>query len=442
MKSKPSETTPLPAFETLAPAAGGAGALSVALAGYGRRGEELLDALACVDGVRVAAVADIWPWRRDMARDRMRALRRDIRTYETLGELLSAEGGRVDAVLVATPDWLHANHLADCLNAGKHVYCEGELADGVEKARAVVTLARGKRLMLQGGHQRRSNPRYIHAFERVCRESQALGRVTHAYAQWHRGQMPLRAVPPRFALSAESLTRHGYDGMEPFLNWEAFRRYGPGSAAARLGQKLDVMRWFWRAEPVSVSALAGHDGCGYETPDSLMALFTFRLAATGECVRGYVQVLSTSGRGSSYEQFMGENAALTIAEVVACGDSVQPEYGRIMQDDAMRAQCWNPHIRAGRILPRRAPPELEQEAARPVVDTRVSPNAPGWPLPVRLGKPAVQPHLENFAAAVRDGAALADPPEQAFANWVAVEGALRSAAARAPVDFTARDFQV
>ena len=111
----------LPTFQTLATPSKSGDALSVALVGYGRRGEELLDVLTRVDGVHIAAVADIWPWRRDVAHNRMRARKRDIRVYETLGELLAEEGERVDAVIVATPDWLHANHVTDCLTADKHV---------------------------------------------------------------------------------------------------------------------------------------------------------------------------------------------------------------------------------------------------------------------------------------------------------------------------------
>lgn len=431
-------TGTLPAFQTLAREERIDNSVSVALVGYGRRGEEVLDALARVPGVHVAAVADIWPWRLQLAQDRMRALRRSMRVYETLGELLEAEGTRVDAVVVATPDWQHANHVSACLKAGKHVYCEGELADSLDKARELVRLAREKKLMLLGGHQRRSNPRYIHAFEAVCRAGGALGRITHAYAQWHRGAAPLRAVPQRLALAVEALNRHGYEDMAEFQNWEWHRRYGLGGAAALVGQKVDLMRWLWQAEPISVSALAGFDGLGRETPDSLMALFTFELPE-GVRVRGYVQVLSQCSRGGSYEQFMGEHSALTIAEVAACGNAVQPEEDKLLGVDELRAAVWDPNVKAGRILPRREPPELDKKQAV-VVDSRVSPNAPGWPLPIRLDKPPLQPHLENFAAAVRGEAALRDPPEQAFANLVAVEGALKSAAARAPVDFQARDF--
>lgn len=430
-------TTGLPVFQTLAQGERIERCVSVALVGYGRRGEELADALWRVPGARLVAVADIWPWRRELAAGRMRALRRPVRLYETAEELLAAEGGRVDAVIVATPDWQHANHVEACLAAGKHVSCEGELADGAERAKGLVRLARERLLLLQGGHQRRSNPRYVHAFEKVCRRDGALGRVTHAYAQWHRAYEPLRALPERLAVSEESLARFGYPGMEAFLNWEWFRRYGAGPCGAHTGQKLDLMRWFWDAEPESVSAEGGRDRYGRENADNLMAMFTFR-KPDGERVRGYIQVLSGVSRGGSYEQFMGEYAALTIAEVAACGDAVQPEEERVLKTPPVRQVYWDPFVRAGDILPLREPPKLPQEDV--VVDSRVSKNAPGWPLPFRLDKPALQPHVENFVAAVRGETALADPGEQAYANLVGLEGALRAARERRAVDFTPQDF--
>jgi len=199
-------------------------AVSLALVGYGNRGEELADAIDRLSGVRLVAVADVWPWRLALAEKRRQARGAACRTYRTIGDLLRAEEARVDAVIVATPDWQHADHVSECLRAGKHVYCEGELANSLEKARELVALARGSGCLVQGGHQRRSNPRYRHAVEVVCRRAQGLGRVTHAYAQWHRGAAPFRAVSPRLSMPTQELEALGYKSMEAFLNWEWFSR--------------------------------------------------------------------------------------------------------------------------------------------------------------------------------------------------------------------------
>ena len=41
--------------------------------------------------------------------------------------------------------------------------------------------------MLQIGHQRRSNPHYLHLRDKILGERKLAGRITHLYGQWHRG---------------------------------------------------------------------------------------------------------------------------------------------------------------------------------------------------------------------------------------------------------------
>jgi len=47
-----------------------------------------------------------------------------------------------DAVIVATPDWMHAEHSIACLEAGLHVYCEKEMSNDLEKAKQMVIAAK------------------------------------------------------------------------------------------------------------------------------------------------------------------------------------------------------------------------------------------------------------------------------------------------------------
>ena len=67
----------------------------------------------------------------------------------------------LDAVIIATPDFWHAEQTIACLKAGLHVYCEKEMSNTLEGARKMVQAAKQTGKLLQIGHQRRSNPRYI-----------------------------------------------------------------------------------------------------------------------------------------------------------------------------------------------------------------------------------------------------------------------------------------
>jgi predicted dehydrogenase len=106
--------------------------------------------------------------------------------------MLEKEKG-VDAVVVATPDHIHAVASIAAIKAGKHVYCEKPLTRTVFEARAVAKAAREAKVATQMGNQGM-------AFEgnRLIAEWLADGaigpvREVHVWSDrpTHRGKMPL-----------------------------------------------------------------------------------------------------------------------------------------------------------------------------------------------------------------------------------------------------------
>ncbi len=69
-------------------------------------------------------------------------------------------------VLIATPDFWHAPMTNTCLKAGLHVYCEKMMSNTIDGARSMVRTMRETGKLLQIGHQRRSNPRYLFTLNR------------------------------------------------------------------------------------------------------------------------------------------------------------------------------------------------------------------------------------------------------------------------------------
>jgi predicted dehydrogenase len=427
------KSTALPIFKNLVPNERIGKSISVALVGYGRQGELIIDALPRIPGVHIAAIADIWPWRRELAKNRLRALRLAPNLYETLDEMLDAEGDKIDAVIIATPDWQHVNHVSACLKANKHVYCDGEISDNSVKAQELVTFAGEKELLVQCGHQRRSNPSYVYVFEKLNHDNKIPGVVTHAYTQWHRSITPLIHVPNRIAMSIADLQRHGYENMEQLLNWEWFTRFGLGDVAYRTGQKIDLLRWFWNAEPCSVTAIGGNDYYNRQAPDCLMSIFTFKLP-TGEIRRGYVQVLSTNSSGGDVEKFGATRSLLHTSEIpsrfkLIC---VRPSYPYF--DDGKVYERVRTLIKYGMLLsPKKAPPP--EFTGKVSIDMRCEqPEITELLLPFQTTTPPILPHLENFISAIRDSAKLRDPIEQATKNLIALEAAVQSARERRTID--------
>ena len=162
--------------------------VEIALVGAGEQGRHLMADCLKIPGVRFRAVCDIWPYHQTYSSNVLKRHGQPVNVYEDYRQMLQKER-TLTAVIVATPDWMHAEQAIGCLKAGKHVYCEKAMAPNPADAAAMVRAARETGRLLQIGTHRRSSPMYQHA-RKLIQEDKILGRVTNAYAQWNR---PLRA---------------------------------------------------------------------------------------------------------------------------------------------------------------------------------------------------------------------------------------------------------
>ena len=409
--------------------------INVAMIGFGAEGKVLAASLVRIPGVRVRAVCDIWKFEQQRAKAFFKGYGHAVTTYEDYREMLEKEDKNIDAVVVATPDWMHCEHTCACLRAGKHVYCEKEMSNRLELAAEMCRVQKETGKLLQIGHQRRSNPRYRHCFEHVVPEM--LGRVTTAYAQWNRTLAPFFSYkkPPK----QEVLTKYGYTNPEQFHNWRWFYKYGGGSMVDLGSHQIDLFIWAWGVPPSSVTAIGGKDAFDppREAYDRMYCIYEFKMP-DGTKNEAIYQVISSNARGGFYEQFMGVNASLTIAEISARGNTVQRE----LRQGGLSEAEWQKFIDKGWILPTEGD-KVKKEVTKDIaVDTRISAQANGNQLAVEMNKPAHMPHLENFFAACRHGAALNCPAELAYESAVAVLAANKSADSRAKYVFKPEEFKV
>ena len=409
--------------------------INVALIGFGAEARVLSASLVRIPGVRVRAVCDIWKFQQQQAKQFFKSYGHDVNTYEDYRDMLAKEDKNIDAVVVATPDWMHCEHTCACLRAGKHVYCEKEMSNKLEQAAEMCRVQQETGKLLQIGHQRRSNPRYRHCFENIV--PNMLGRVTTAYAQWNRTLAPFFSVkrPPKQNI----LTKYGYENPEQYLNWRWFYKYGGGSMVDLGSHQIDLFIWAWGVPPSSVTAIGGKDA--FNPPrmayDRVMCLYEFQMP-DGTKNEAYYLFFSSIARGGFYEQFMGVNASLTIAEISARGNTVQRE----LRAGGLTDQQWQTFIDKGWILPAEGD-KIKKEVTKDIaVDTRISAQANGNPLAVTMNKPAHMPHLENFFAACRHGAKLNCPAELAYESAVAVLAANVSADSHQTHYFKPEDFKV
>src|SRR5437016_5023894 len=118
-------------------AAGPAGVLGandrirVGFIGAGDRGMELLYHVRACANTEVAAFSDVYSLRLAKAQSAVPAAAAH-RDYRRL-----LDDPSIDAVVIATPQHLHAEHFCASLAAGKHVYVEKTMAFTVEHAKAM-----------------------------------------------------------------------------------------------------------------------------------------------------------------------------------------------------------------------------------------------------------------------------------------------------------------
>ncbi|HPW17035.1 MAG TPA: Gfo/Idh/MocA family oxidoreductase [Candidatus Aminicenantes bacterium] len=403
--------------------------IRVAVIGCGAQGRVLVEAMLRIPSVRIAALCDIWSYSRQYTANYIKKYGQAASVYEDYRELLAAEKD-LDAAVVATPDWVHAEHTIACLRRGLAVYCEKEMANSLDQARSMVQAARETGKPLQIGHQRRSNPRYIHAIDKLIREKGLLGRVTVAYAQWNRAKADLLGWPEKYAIDQATLDKYGYGSMTEFRNWRLYKKYGGGPMVDLGSHQIDLFSWVHGAPPKSVVASGGLDFYrGWEWYDNVMAIYEFETKQG--TARAFYQVQTTTQHGGFYETFMGENGSLVLSEI--------PERGNWAMREP-HAPEWDSLAKAGLLQSEAAP--IRKSATKNIyVDVRVTAEAGRWPLPVELAKPAHQPHLENFFDAVRSGGPLNCPAELAYESCVAVLKANEAVKARRVMEFRPEQFK-
>jgi len=483
----------------------GVDTLNVGIIGAGNQAY-VLTIVNCVKipGVQMRAVCDIWPRRRIRIARALKEYEQQANEYVDYREMLSAETD-LDAVIVATPDWVHAEHTVACLEAGRHVYCEKEMSNDLGKARQMVQAARRTGKLLQIGHQRRSNPRYHRALEYV-EALRAVGRITHVRGQWNRDH-PLWTEPPKgMRPDDEVLGEYGYDTIDRLANWRWYRKFSGGAIADLGSHQIDVFHWFLHALPKSVAAFGGSDNYQFafkphtsndieewqewriasrdiEWYDNILAVYQwdYTLAGRTTTVLGHYQICSTTSHGWFSEAFIGTEGSLVISESAGkggirrehhvpmmqwerdIGQAVRNRYAKLpdlenevvaqkTQIEAQRKEIEKLKARLAATsrptAPETRPAGSDEEKKAEEDEVKIGHTVPDpgryYP-PIPPAWPAKtehMPHLENFFGAIRGTCELNCPAEVGYETAVSVLRANDALEAGRPIELRAEDYKV
>jgi len=216
---------------------------------------------ACADaGANIVALCDV-DW--DRAAGTFKRFP-DARKYKSCIEMLDKEGKNIDAVIVATPDHMHAVASMAAMKRGKHVYCQKPLTRLVSEARAMTEAARKYKIVSQMGNQGHSGDGVRDICEWIW--AGVIGEVKEVHAWTNRPIWPQGIdrpegedpVPPTLDWSlwiGPAPMRPYKKGVYNPFSWRGWWDFGGGALADMACHVLDPVFWALKLKyPTSVEA--------------------------------------------------------------------------------------------------------------------------------------------------------------------------------------------
>ncbi|MDZ7637207.1 MAG: Gfo/Idh/MocA family oxidoreductase [Bryobacterales bacterium] len=273
-------------------------AVTVGLLGSGNRGSYVAQLLAKNTPARVTALCDV-------VEDHMAKAAKQIGVegaafHKDYRRLLESD---VDAVIIATPVYLHAEHFEAAARAGKHIYIEKPASVDVEGCKRIIRAADSadRKLNITFGFQRRYAQLYRKA--KQVADSGAIGAIHLAAA---------RFIKSEGAASEAARLGPPVSDKDKLERWHAWKEFSGDLIVENNVHSIDVLNWFLNAHPASAIGAGGvrrpsrgdmrdHNFIAYTYPDGTQG----QLSGATIASPGYRDVV---------EQFFGEKAMIETSE--------------------------------------------------------------------------------------------------------------------------------
>ncbi len=217
-------------------AAGANDAINVGVIGTGKMGRSNMRAFAREDGVRIAAVCDVYQPNLQLALDDLKEAEKPApKTLKDFRKLLEMK--EIDVVVAATPDHWHPLNTVMACRAGKDVYVEKPVSVVVEEGRIMTNVARETGRVVGVGTQQRSGEHFQRAVEIV--RSGKLGKITKVSTWNYENEYPEGIGYPADCAPPGNLDWDLWLGPAPEVpfNWNKFGVVDDG--------RWSSFRWFW-----------------------------------------------------------------------------------------------------------------------------------------------------------------------------------------------------
>jgi predicted dehydrogenase len=287
-------------------------------------------------------VSDIWKKRREEATAFLQKLTgRAIVAARNNEELYDRKD--VDAVIVGTADFQHAQHGVQAVRAGRDAYVEKPMANTMADARDIRKAVQETGKIVQIGTQRRSARNYQKAYEFI--QSGGFGDIVAVEMTWNVNQPGRWRRPDLVATLREEdtdwkrfLVNRPDTPFDPrkYLEFRLFWPYSSGIPDQWMVHQIDTVHWFTGLpRPRSVVANGGvyhwHDG--RKNWDTMTAVFDY--GPLQDSTKGFQVVYSsrqTNSAGDVKELYRSNGGTLDLDKnLISSEGGLEENYAKEMK---------------------------------------------------------------------------------------------------------------
>ncbi len=335
-------------------------ALRLGWLGCGARGTAVLNGIEEGGGVRVEALGDLFADKIAAAQAK-RKLKLERSRLFTGAEAYKriAEDPGLDAILISTPNYFHAEHLDAVVSAGKHVYCEKPA--GVDVVSCLRFAEIGKKAQgktsLAVGFQVRKAPAFQAVVERIRKG--AIGKVAAMAGHYYATATPYPEYPGKSELE-KRIRRFFWD-----------RVISGDIIVDQNIHILDIANWAMGAHPVKATGQGGRyvrkdasdiwDTWGVVLTYPGGAQLTFNSTQFGDTYwDAGIRFFGERGVGEAYysgvsritgpEPFDGQPASSIKAKAATGKFSLDGAFDGLGKSDQLKAKAFTESVVSGRLL--------------------------------------------------------------------------------------------
>lgn len=248
---------------------------------------------------KLTAICDRYADRLDAAKTKLPGADQAA-TYRDYQKLLADPN--VDAVLIATPVFLHPEHFEAAIDAKKHIYCEKPAGADVAGCKRILKAweKRDPAKRIQFGFQQRFSSQYLKAHRYLT--SGKIGEMKLMMSYWVLGYLPPTGDPRPYAdLPADE---------QKLRRWASWTGMSGGPIVEQDCHGIDTINWF--GGDVAPTSAVGRGGLRYPIPygdwatDHHDVIYQYPNGREG----WLISIKHTAGYRDVKEQFFGSQGML------------------------------------------------------------------------------------------------------------------------------------